>query len=408
MYSMILELGKEAEDRLFVMEQRKLEERQRKEEREHRRKMWYLKRLSILGGAVLILILFVLFVVLTINKSKETKEEEELIAKTPVVFETDLVVDTSYREEIERLEREEEARKALMYSAEDAPSMVDLGADVVSEFAIVVDVDNNTIVSNRLGKTRINPASMTKILTVLVALENIPEEKLDDTFTITSDITYYAYKHDLSAVGFSDDEVVTVRDLLYGTILPSGGDAAYALAIYVAGSQEAFVELMNRKLEELGLSETAHFTNCVGLYDEDHYCTCYDMAMIMHAAIDNEQCKEVLSKHIYTTSSTEQHSNGIEISNWFLRRIEDKPIGGEVVCAKTGYVNQSGNCAASYACDNDGNEYIVVTGNAPGSWKCIYDHVRIYRQFFPEYDSENINRGAENEERSLESDNIDE
>ena len=90
--------------------------------------------------------------------------------------------------------------------------------------------------------------------------------------------------NDCSGVGFEKGESVTVKDLLYGTVLPSGADAALGLAYYVAGSQEEFVTLMNQKLDELGLSETAHFTNCVGIYDADHYCTLYDLAVIMRAA----------------------------------------------------------------------------------------------------------------------------
>ena len=97
---------------------------------------------------------------------------------------------------------------------------------------------------------------------------------------------------------------------------------------------------MNQKLEELGLSDTAHFTNCVGLYDENHYCTLYDMAEILGAAIDNELCREVLSAHTYTTSATEQHPEGLLISNWFLRRIEDKDTHGN--CA----LREDGLCGA--------------------------------------------------------------
>ena len=109
---------------------------------------------------------------------------------------------------------------------------------------------------------------------------------------------------------------------------------------------------MNEKLEQLGLSDTAHMTNCVGIYDEEHYCSVYDMAMILEAAIENDFCREVLSAHTYTTSKTQQHPDGIDLSNWFLRRIEDKDTGGEVVCGKTGFVNQSRNCAASYGVDH--------------------------------------------------------
>lgn len=252
-----------------------------------------------------------------------------------------------------------------------------------SEYAILIGLSDNRVIAEKYGKRRINPASMTKILTVLVAAEHIEPEDLDDKFTMTLEITDYGYIHDCSSAGFEKDEVVTVRDLFYGTILPSGADAAVGLSVYVSGSQEDFVELMNEKLAELGLSETAHFTNCVGIYDENHYCTAYDMAMIMQAAIDNELCREILTAHTYTTSETEQHPEGLIISNWFLRRIEDKEGGEGVVCAKTGYVAQSKSCAASYAEDKEGNGYICVTAGAESQWKCIYDHAGLYRKYLP-------------------------
>lgn len=251
--------------------------------------------------------------------------------------------------------------------------------EVNSVYGIVVDTDFGTILAEQNAYTKVSPASMTKILTVLVAAEHVTD--LDDTFTITQEINDYVFSHDCSAVNFDNDEVVTVRDLFYGTILPSGADAALGLATYVAGSQEDFVKLMNDKLSDLGLSQTAHFTNCTGLYDENHYCTMYDMAMILEAAINNPICREVMSAHTYTTSSTPQHPDGIEISNWFLRRIEDKDTHGEVVCAKTGYVVQSRNCAASYGTDKNGKGYIIVTGDAHSAWRCIYDHVALYDKY---------------------------
>ncbi len=273
----------------------------------------------------------------------------------------------------------EEVLQAPVYSAKPTEDTLYLSDEVVSNYALLIDLDSGNILARKGERQIINPASMTKILTVLVAAEHVTD--LDDTFTMTIDITDYSFQNDCSNAGFLDGEVITVRDLFYGTVLPSGGDAAVGLATYVAGSHEAFVELMNKKLEELGLSETAHVTNCVGLYDEEHYCTAYDMAMILEAALENEWCREVLSAHTYTTSATEQHPEGILISNWFLRRIEDKDTGGEVICAKTGYVNESGSCAASYAIDNGGKEYICVTADSTSSWRCIYDHVALYKQF---------------------------
>lgn len=269
----------------------------------------------------------------------------------------------------------------LHYSAVTTEDTLQLGEDFASQYALFIDLESGNILAEKNAYTRISPASMTKVLTVLVAAEHITPEQLDDTFTFTLEITDYAYVNDCSCVGFLNEETVTVRDLFYGTVLPSGGDAAVGLAVYVAGSQEAFIEMMNEKLEELGLSDTAHFTNCVGLYDEEHYCTLYDMAIIMEAALENDICREVMAAHTYTTSATEQHPEGILISNWFLRRIEDKDTGGEVLCAKTGYVDQSGSCAVSYGIDNGGKEYICVTANASSSWRCIYDHVDLYAMF---------------------------
>lgn len=256
------------------------------------------------------------------------------------------------------------------------------GRGVYSTNGILIDVEAEEVLACREPYQRINPASMTKVLTLLVAAEHVTD--LEDTFIMTSEIADYAYRHDCSIAGFGVGEAVTVEELMYGTILPSGADAAMALAEYVAGSQEAFVELMNQKLGQLGMSDTAHFTNCIGLYNEDHYCTVYDMALILKAATDNELCRKVMSARTYNTSvPSEQQPEGILLSNWFLRRIEDKDTHGEVLCAKTGFVDQSGSCAASLAADYGGREYICVTTGSISSWACIYDHVELYQTFLP-------------------------
>lgn len=275
---------------------------------------------------------------------------------------------------------ESDAAAAYQFTS-DADTKNIYSEEVISANAILVNADTDVITAGKGAYDRISPASMTKVLTVLVAAEAIGEEHLDDPFTITREITDYAYVNDCSSVGFSDGETVTVRDLFYGAVLASGGDAAVGLADYAAGSQEAFVELMNRKLEALGIADSAHFTNCVGLYDAAHYCSVYDMAVIMKAAMANDWCREVLSAHTYTTTPTTEHPEGIEISNWFLRRIEDKETGGLVVGAKTGYVVQSGNCAVSYEEYADGTPYICVTAGSTSAWRCIYDHVEIYNRY---------------------------
>ncbi len=320
---------------------------------------------ALLALAVIIAIPIVISKLLTVREAKEKQKQEEAVK----VEETRVIVTPT--------PTPEPTPEPKHYEYRESADMVFLGGeDMTSKNAILVNVDTGEIEGQVDCRARIVPASMTKVLTVLVAAEHVDD--VSDKVTITGEATNWSYVNDCSAVGFSNDEVVTVEDLFYGTILCSGGDAAYQLAMYVAGSQEAFVEMMNDKLKELGISETTHFTNVAGIYDEDHYSTCYDMAVIMNAAIDNDYCRKVLSAHKYTTSLTPEHPEGILISNWFLRRIEDKETGGEVVCAKTGFVDESGCCAVSFSEQNDGTSYIAVTVDAHSNWRCIYDHVDIY------------------------------
>ena len=91
----------------------------------------------------------------------------------------------------------------------------------------------------------------------------------------------------------------------------------------------------------------------------------------------------MLSAHTDNTSLKEQHPEGLLISNWFLRRIEDRDTHGEVLCGKTGFVNQSGSCAASLAVDGNGREYLCVTAQSSSSWQCIYDQTFLFQTFLP-------------------------
>ena len=142
----------------------------------------------------------------------------------------------------------EPTKEPWSFEAVQTENTQKFGNSVVSSKGVLIDVDNKEILAAKGTKKQMYPASMTKILTVLVAAEHVTEEQLDDKVKITIDITDYCYSNDCSAVGFAKNETVPVRDLFYGTILPSGADAAVALANYVAGSHEEFVKLMNEKL----------------------------------------------------------------------------------------------------------------------------------------------------------------
>lgn len=250
--------------------------------------------------------------------------------------------------------------------------------EVQSQFATLIDATNGKVLVTRNGADRMNPASMTKVMTALVACEHITD--LDDEVEITLEDTDFAYIHDLSCAGFTAGETVPVKDILYGAIMPSGGECCHALERYVAGDEEEFIKMMNDKVSELGLTGT-HFTNSAGLYGEDHYTTLYDMSMILKAAIENDICRQVLHEHMHVTKATEEHPEGLELSNWFMRRIEDKYTKTEVMGAKTGYVVQSGNCAVSYTIGDDGTVYICATGNAHSAWRAIFDHVALYEKY---------------------------
>lgn len=376
----------ESEEELLEREAERIrleKRRKRREEiRARRRRQVMINRCIFAAVSAVFLIGFIFLIKGAVSGISKMVKGDEKSLETELQGSDDTELQSMATEPTISLEQPpEEPEPVKKYEAHTTDTTVTTGADVISERSIMIDLSSGDILMQKGYKDRICPASMTKVLTVLVAAEHLTDEELDNKFTITHDITAYVWEHDLSAVNWADNEEVTVRDLLYGTILPSGADAAIGLATYIAGSEDAFVEMMNEKINELGLSSSSHFTNCVGLYDDNHYSTVYDIAMIMEAAIENDLAREVLSTKRYTTSSTVEHPDGIEISNWFLRRIEDKDTGGEVIAAKTGFVNESKNCAVSYGKDNSGNEYIICTQGSTSSWRCIYDHVAMYKQF---------------------------
>ena len=335
---------------------------------------------------VLVPVLLITGIIVLVHKIKVSKETEvapiEVENSTEELSIIDTVInDVEIEEENPYLTRSTDSESFFEgYDFKiDSETVGITSEEVYSTYGLLINLDTGKVIASKEGNVTINPASMTKILTLLVAVEHL--DNIDNTFTMTQEIGDYVFKNDCSQVGFEVGEEIPVKDLLYGTILPSGADAAMCLAEYIAGSQEAFVDMMNDKLEELGLSDTAHFTNCIGVYDKDHYCTLLDMAMILKAAEENALCHEILNARTYLTTPTAEHPEGLQISNWFLRRIEDKDTHGDVVGAKTGFVNESGCCGASYEISNDGTHYICVTADAWSSWRCIYDQVDIYSTF---------------------------
>ena len=262
-----------------------------------------------------------------------------------------------------------------------------LDLELYSSAAVLVDVQTGTVLAEKGMDEKMYPASMTKIMTLLVAAENLPD--LDATFTMTQAIIDPLYLAGASMAGFVNGETVTMRDLLYSAVVPSGAEATEALAQAVAGGEEAFVAMMNEKAAALGLTNT-HFMNTSGLHDENHYSTAREIALILQAALQNETCAEILSAENYRASETEQHPDGLAMTNKFLYRVHHEySLGGaEITAAKTGYTAEAMNCCASAGTTPDGRSVICVTANAWTGDFCIEDHIALYTKYCGSAESE--------------------
>ncbi len=256
--------------------------------------------------------------------------------------------------------------------------------DIDSANGILIDLSTNRVIANKNGNDRIYPASMTKVMTLIVAYENSPD--LNATFTMTQEIADETYLAGASVAGFYPGEQVPVIDLLYGTALPSGADATSALSQLIAGSEEAFVQMMNDKVEQMGLTGT-HFVTASGLHDDDHYSTCHDIAKILEYAISIPELRKILGTYTYTTTPTPQHSKGINLySTMYLKMRGDEAGEVYVQGGKTGYTPEAHNCLASFAayCSSDTADevtpqFILVTAGGIGEYAPIYDAIDAYK-----------------------------
>ena len=266
--------------------------------------------------------------------------------------------------------------------------------------AILVDADTNEIVAGYNYEKKVYPASLTKMLTLLVAAENIQD--MDATYKFTSDDIDPLIEDNASRAGFEAGETVTMKDLLYSAILVSGADGTTGLANAVAGSEEKFVELMNAKIQELGLTGTK-FVNASGLHNKNHYSTAQDIADITKAAMDNETCREVLTATKYTTSKTKQHKDGIELTSIVAQRIEGYYVdcdgdgeaddGISIEGGKTGFTDEA-KYTLSTILDDNGHTYICVTTKSKDELKAVEDQIAIYEKYLGGKASDNKDKDS--------------
>lgn len=257
--------------------------------------------------------------------------------------------------------------------------------EINSSHAILYNMNENTVLFAKDADTRTYIASLTKIMTTIVAIENIDD--INEYVTIPYEALEGLIEANASVAGFKLGQKVTYKDLLYGILLPSGADAAKTVAYYIAGSEEKYVDLMNEKAENLGLTNT-HFANTSGLDTDNHYSTVRDISIILKYALQNETFKEIYTTNTYTTSDNSLTFKSV-YSNYLNRyNLENKYIYG----SKTGYTTLAGYCLSTIA-NYDGVEYMLITTNADGTSNYplhIMDANMIYDYYINNYHYLNI------------------
>lgn len=328
--------------------------------------------------AVLVAVLFVVAGVVVALMSDEYFVEQKSV---PTI--TDSISDSKIDDESSDLSSQEESSMIEETKVEFPEKAVDYKDETDKKLTaangILVDVDNNTVLAGKNYDKKIYPASLTKIMTLLVAAENI--ENLNKTYTFTYDDVHELIESNASRAGFEEGEKVTAQDLMYASILVSGGDGTVGIAKMVAGSEKAFVELMNKKAEQIGLKNT-HFTNTSGLHNKNHYSTAEDVAVMLKVAMENETCKKILTAKTYTSSKTKQNKNGIKMTSIVFNRIKDYYVdnGGKITGGKTGFISESKySLATTY--EFNGRNYICVTSKSTDEWKAVEDNILFYEKY---------------------------
>lgn len=251
-----------------------------------------------------------------------------------------------------------------------------------SEKYILYNLNDNKVLLEKNSDEKTQIASLTKIMTVIVAIENIDDfnKKVLITNEMLKNIEW-----DVAVAGFKVGQTVTYNDLLYGAILPSGADAVNALAYSVTNDYANFIKMMNNKAKELGLDNT-RFANPIGLYDENNYSSASDVAKLLIYSLKNEKFKEVFSTRKYTSTNGIKMKSTIESYNQKNGNLNLEYITG----AKTGYIKKAGYCLASTATIDDVN-YLLVTLNAytTGS-PHIKDAINTYNYYSENYSYQDI------------------
>lgn len=260
--------------------------------------------------------------------------------------------------------------------ASDLCVVMDEGAfsenDINSEAGALFDLSGKEVLYSKNAFEQLYPASITKVMTALVALKY---GDLSDQVTVTEDAVIT--EAGATLCGINPGDVLTLEQLLYGLMLPSGNDAGSAIAVHIAGSEAAFASLMNEEAAALGATGT-HFVNPHGLTDPEHYTTAYDLYLIFQEAMKYPEFRQITQSTAYTANYTDGEGRPVtktwEGGNWYMVGKASAPEGLTVVGGKTGTTSAAGFCLIMATEDPQGGEYVSVILRS-GSREGLYQNM---------------------------------
>lgn len=246
---------------------------------------------------------------------------------------------------------------------------------MASENYVLMDKKTGVIVSGRNTDKKIHPASITKAITAITALEMKKGDDLNELMTVVPDI--FPIDTAASIAFFNPDDKFTYDDVFYGLALPSGADAANALSFDLTGTAEGLADDMNALAKKIGMNNT-NFVNTTGLDDDDHLTTVYDLALGIRYALDNDDFRRYYTASEHTSGKTRMYPNGIDWQDSTLKNAE-KLEYNQIIGAKSGYTMKAQR-SVSLLLEIDGVEYIYVSTNAErslGNYITINDAMKI-------------------------------
>lgn len=238
--------------------------------------------------------------------------------------------------------------------------------------ALLFDIKDQKILYSEHVNEKLYPASTTKILTAYVALKY---GNLDDYVTVSANAV--DVPSDSSSAHLQKGDVLTLEDLLYALMLPSGNDSAVAIAEHISGSIESFTELMNEEAYALGATNT-HFVNPHGYQDKDHYTTAYDLYLIFNECIKDETFLKIVSSTSWSARVTQSDGTVRDVtwpqSNQFVNGGREVPKGITITGGKTGNTFDAGSCILLYGHDSKETPFIAIIMGA-SSRRNLYDNM---------------------------------